>query len=418
MMRQMNVSDDIQSAQKSEPLILLIEDSVILQTIVKSVIHQVNTSAKIQVISSAEEACQAIETGQIRESSGFDLIISELFLESPTTGTDFWKICKEHLPDTPFLFLADKPIEGIFRLIGRPNDVPASVKKPINMQDCAKLVRSFLAQDFQATVSVGEGAEHVAVEKEGSYTTVLVVETDVRTKEKVAFEFENQGYRAYTAESVEEAKEILAKIEVDTIVSIDQLPDGTGYDVYREYRKLHSLRGTTKIHPVLLSDAPSAVIPEDLDIDHCIMFEKPVDPKKVVNETVLELLRSGHPLRRTSERFEVSGYKVRMITRRFEPIGEGEILNLSQNGFFVGTFGDPNSTPGTELMFRMESLDPKVSAETGPIIGTASIRWVRNRPGSETMPQGYGIQILSLDPRSQGSLTKILNDLRSELQTC
>lgn len=68
--------------------------------------------------------------------------------------------------------------------------------------------------------------------------TVLIVDDDIDIVELVDEEFRSSGYLTYTAQSGNEAIEVLKEKKVDVIISDYKMPDGNGMDLLKHINKM------------------------------------------------------------------------------------------------------------------------------------------------------------------------------------
>ena len=103
---------------------------------------------------------------------------------------------------------------------------------------------------FTVELPIGSASEHKTVaahrakaERSTEHVRVLVVEDHADTREMLSKVFGDSNYAVMAVSSAETALALAATARFDIVVSDLGLPDGTGYDLMKQLRDLHGLKG-------------------------------------------------------------------------------------------------------------------------------------------------------------------------------
>lgn len=119
--------------------ILIAENNSCLELPLKNLFKSMKWSAKIEWISTAEDAIELIK------KMNFDLIIADYTLAGITNGLQLWEYCQKKLPLTPFVMMSGIPVEDFLRLT-EGNRAPPYLPKPFSLRDLRQLLETLLSK--------------------------------------------------------------------------------------------------------------------------------------------------------------------------------------------------------------------------------------------------------------------------------
>jgi DNA-binding NtrC family response regulator len=98
--------------------ILVIEDDLAFEPIFKLIFENIDPLIKMDWAQSGEEAIALLQTVK------YELAITDIFLDGPVTGIDFYDLCRETLPELPVIVMSTLPYDRFLEMI-QPKKVGA-----------------------------------------------------------------------------------------------------------------------------------------------------------------------------------------------------------------------------------------------------------------------------------------------------
>ena len=126
------------------PRILIVEDDMSLKPFWLHLIETVDETAEIKWMTTQEGAFHSLKKWN-QSGRPYDLVISDVFLSGQKTGVDLWR--ESERINVPFMLtsvISPKRLEKMFSP-GEP--MPVLLQKPINIDECKVLIKSFLEKD-------------------------------------------------------------------------------------------------------------------------------------------------------------------------------------------------------------------------------------------------------------------------------
>jgi DNA-binding response OmpR family regulator len=136
-----NVSENIEDRPYS---ILIVEDDLGLSTVLNRIIRKVHPNFKIEWVTTVTEALRELKRPQADGGKSYDLILSDILLSDLELGTDLWRYCRIHCPNTPFVMMSGVDPETYFRMIGPEGSLPYFLPKPFSVEDCKTTIELLL----------------------------------------------------------------------------------------------------------------------------------------------------------------------------------------------------------------------------------------------------------------------------------
>lgn len=134
--------------KKTKQKILVMEDDPELEYLIEKVLKNINPSIQLDwAVSTEAGLTNLMKTLKDTDHPHYDLIISDIFLEGESTGVDFWRICREHFPCTPFIMTSSLSVEQFTSMAGKKARKPAYLKKPFSLYVCENLCKKMLKQN-------------------------------------------------------------------------------------------------------------------------------------------------------------------------------------------------------------------------------------------------------------------------------
>jgi DNA-binding NtrC family response regulator len=119
--------------------ILIVEDDRSLKMVFDWLIRDVDPGLKFDWCSSVDQAKEALTTGKYR------LVISDFMIEGMGSGLDVWEHFCRHQAGARFAMMSALDLSTFCRLDGQPDARPELLRKPINVDEVQKLIRSSTA---------------------------------------------------------------------------------------------------------------------------------------------------------------------------------------------------------------------------------------------------------------------------------
>jgi CheY-like chemotaxis protein len=119
---------------------LVVEDDLGLLGVIKHVLEKSEPRIQVTWVGSVSDAIDQIHLVHQQEGRGFDLILSDLFLENLELGTQLWHYCKVHEPTVPFALISSADPATFLNFVGEKETPPPFLPKPFRPADCKTLV--------------------------------------------------------------------------------------------------------------------------------------------------------------------------------------------------------------------------------------------------------------------------------------
>ena len=124
--------------------VLIVEDDVALQTALEVVLKRIDAEMTVDCASSSDQAISQIAQKKADEGEEYDLIVSDVSLESGPSGFDLWKYCCEAFPSTYFVFMSGiSVLEFLDRLKDEPS-CPPFLTKPFSEAKFRSLIQEVM----------------------------------------------------------------------------------------------------------------------------------------------------------------------------------------------------------------------------------------------------------------------------------
>jgi len=124
--------------------ILVIEDDQGCESILRRVIHSLDSDAKVDWEESVENAVDALQR-QHAQGHDYDLIIADIFLSGRKTGLELWQSYRDNYPDIPMLIVSSLSPDRFFSSIGAETIAPPFLPKPFHAGECKQMIEGLLA---------------------------------------------------------------------------------------------------------------------------------------------------------------------------------------------------------------------------------------------------------------------------------
>ncbi|MCM2279903.1 MAG: response regulator [Oligoflexia bacterium] len=121
--------------------ILVLEDELELQSPLSNILAKIYPAAKISCLTTGEEALKSL-----RQTHGFELVLSDIILPGNVTGIDFWKACQEKFPGTPFCFMSGLPREFYLSMFPDSHPLPGFIAKPFSSRELLDVLTEHLVR--------------------------------------------------------------------------------------------------------------------------------------------------------------------------------------------------------------------------------------------------------------------------------
>lgn len=228
--------------------------------------------------------------------------------------------------------------------------------------------------------------------------TVLIVDDEIDVRDCLLTRLEMAGARPIGAENFGQALEVIAKENVDAVVTDIRMPGGTGIDLVNRLKKMDTANPAV----FFLSGHPGISLDEayDLGVDGMILkpfrfedvvsaIERATTPQEALWMPAGESGQKGDTLRVTQ--LEIKNARV--------ALGRGGFfLALENHALEVGNIVD----------FYIKAAD----FEIPDLTGRGVVRWVRNFE-ADSLIFGIGIEFLSLAEKSAADVITALRSLKT-----
>lgn len=112
-----------------ERKILVVEDDPEWQLLIGSAIRKYDESAQVKYAYSARGAKYLLN-----QNPGYDLVISDHYLEGDETGLELWRECQQKYHDVPFMMMSGLTEHEFLKLIKKENNYPLYLSKQQTFQ--------------------------------------------------------------------------------------------------------------------------------------------------------------------------------------------------------------------------------------------------------------------------------------------
>ncbi|MBI2602186.1 MAG: response regulator [Deltaproteobacteria bacterium] len=231
----------------------------------------------------------------------------------------------------------------------------------------------------------------------GKGKNILIVDDVSHLRDAIMFEFEEEGYNVFGAQSGEEAFEILSQQTIHLVITDIRMPHGSGTDL------LTKLKQKNPLFPhVFLLTAFSDVSSDEIFAKGAEMvFAKPFDPSELIREARKYL--EGH--QNEWEPDSVQDLSMSIQSLKFRGLATDESSNgvvLGRGGLFL-PHNQMQAKKGDVIKFEMAF--EKGEIQKLDFVGV--VEWVRNRP-SDLRRDGLGIRFLGVNPVHAKRLVDVL----------
>ncbi|MDQ3235529.1 MAG: response regulator [Pseudobdellovibrionaceae bacterium] len=222
---------------------------------------------------------------------------------------------------------------------------------------------------------------------ETSQKTILVVDDEVDICEILQFDFEDSGYRAFTAYRVAQALQTLQQHAINLIVSDIRMPGGDGLHLLSEVRKKHFE------HPpvIFVSGFADLTVAEAFHKGVAGFIAKPLSFETLHKAVQFHL---KDPYARWTD--QSLAEPIRSYSRTFPSLMQAEAdaaVLLGRGGIFL------RSDEELPRLDEVVKVSLQLQKDGLTLEGWATCRWIRNANGSKH-PRGAGLEWLKLTPAS------------------
>ncbi|MBI3556963.1 MAG: response regulator [Deltaproteobacteria bacterium] len=124
--------------------ILVAEDDLGLQTVMKRLLHSIDDKIAIDWVSTADQAFVTIEDARLGRPERYDLVIADIHTPGRLTGLQLWFYCHERHPRLNFLITSSMPVEIYLSSFEHHEVVPRYLSKPFCINECVGILRAAL----------------------------------------------------------------------------------------------------------------------------------------------------------------------------------------------------------------------------------------------------------------------------------
>jgi CheY-like chemotaxis protein len=235
--------------------------------------------------------------------------------------------------------------------------------------------------------------------------TILVVDDEVDICEVVQIQLEDAGFNVLTANSVEQAKELIKYNDLKVIVSDIHMPEQTGVDLLKWINEEVDPEVRPKV--IMMSGYSSFSIIELFSYGIEALFAKPI----CFDSLIKSVQRSLKSLEEFGQARKYTRFDVEMFVRICSEDGpldyRAELINIGQGGFFVHCT-DHKFTVGDTLTFQIY-ID---SSFHRPIRGKAVCRWVKVGDAGDdpdSFGEGLGAEIIEMEDSDRKAILELIN---------
>ena len=206
---------------------------------------------------------------------------------------------------------------------------------------------------------------------------ILVVEDEADVLRINARMLKRRGYLAYTAESCLAARKLLGQVAFDLLILDIMLPDGSGYDILEDFRKISD-------HPVIFLTGKGGTYDriEGLGRGGDFYLTKPYDPDELmavadrllqrhiqtrIKQEQLKVISKGSLLLDLSRsKALVGGLDAGLTAKEFSLLlllVQSEDRVLSHHELYERVWGVPSGDDTRTVRFHMKNLRRKINAD-------------------------------------------------------
>jgi CheY-like chemotaxis protein len=231
--------------------------------------------------------------------------------------------------------------------------------------------------------------------------TILIVDDEDDIIEMLSFDFKKNGYKVLTAANGKAAFEIVNKQKVDVVITDVQMPEWTGLKLLTE------IRGVNPHLPLVFFITGFSLISIEEAYDKGVeaLFSKPFN-RGALLEAVAKGLNAMGPNRTTKMRRENASLPFTFSVGQTNVAGK--VTNLGMAGVFVEV---PKALlPATG---QIVNFDLRADEFHYHIRGQGVVRWIREDI-SETLPTGFGMDLVEFTKGSRVHFLELMNSLRTK----
>ncbi len=128
--------------------ILVVEDDKDVTALLRMVLIDAVGDAHVDWATSFEESVKhLIQNSDLVQSSPYDLIIADVFLEGNGIGLDLFKLINRTYTEVPFLIISSLPYELVLEALGQDKkDNFTFLPKPFQLTQCKANIKNLIAR--------------------------------------------------------------------------------------------------------------------------------------------------------------------------------------------------------------------------------------------------------------------------------
>lgn len=229
--------------------------------------------------------------------------------------------------------------------------------------------------------------------------TILVVDDEIELRNILSDEFKASKANVLVAENGEQALQLVAKNNVDAVVSDIKMPVVNGIELLDRLRSINPYRPII----ILITGYSDITVEEAFHKGVDGLFSKPCDLDILVQTVHRALIPEKDRWVGNKSTVETKLNIELQLDSIHEAI-DSKILSVGRGGMFVAV-DVANVEVGVPVSFRINGVKDHLKFE-----GTGICRWVRSK-NENNLQKGIGIEFHSMSESSFDSLSKIIAKL-------
>lgn len=218
-----------------------------------------------------------------------------------------------------------------------------------------------------------------------SEQTILIVDDEQDICDILSFDFENAGFKTYTARNGLDALKIIQEKEISAVVSDIKMPQMTGTEL------LKSIKSMGLEIVVVFITAHYDLSDEDaLDSGADGIFHKPFDRRQLIQGVANLLTPSQKRWQTPVSHFKID-VELKIQLSNYQEATQAHKISLARGGLFIA-LEKRDFSIGQTIKFEITfDSDPRIT-----LTGIGTIRWIRKSGKAPFLP-GIGIEFVQLE---------------------
>ena len=224
--------------------------------------------------------------------------------------------------------------------------------------------------------------------------TILIVEDEADYREMLACEFESKGFRVRRAPDGQVALDMLAGLDVGTIIADIRMPGMDGLDL------LEHVKSNDASSPafVLISAYANIEIDQALCAGAEALFKKPFRLVDLLDRVHALILSPAQRWGRRPEKCDEP--RIVLTTSHLESGSRGDVLGIGRGGMWV-EWQDLSLSPGQPVTFEVNAQEGSMKRFSG----SGVVRWAHPANLGSTSAR-YGIEFAYISDEFRDQLIK------------